>query len=92
MANVTVGTSSPVPVVVPGDALLILQNLGPGNVYMDTASNVTTGTGIKLVVDAGYEFGHQIPWGSGVDFPSAGTTIYAIADQAGTDLRTVVMS
>ena len=75
MAKVTVGTAA---VALPVDVgeTPVIQNLGPGNLYLDTASGVTTGTGLQVPVDSVYEWTRDIT-----------KTLYAIADAAGTDVR-----
>ena len=64
-----------------GDSRLSLQNLGPGNLYVDTRSTVTasgsTG-GIKILPGGGYES----PMTGGM-----GGKFFVIADAANTDVR-----
>lgn len=61
--------------------ILMLQNLGPGALYFDFASNVTATTGLKLDVGGAFELPRV----------SAETKLYAVADQAATDLRYLVV-
>lgn len=61
----------------------VVQNLGPGKVYLDTVSTVTTANGLELEVGDVYEFPH--------DLSQAGGGVYAIADQANTDVRLMVV-
>lgn len=57
----------------------VIQNLGPGIVYLDTDPEVTVDSGIKLAVGTVYEF------------PTAGSLsiegIFIVADTADTDVR-----
>ncbi len=60
----------------------LIQNLGPGNVYLDTDGDVDADSGFKIVPGAVYEF------------PSAGASsvgIFLIADVEDTDVRIVGM-
>lgn len=78
--QLNVGTT---PVQIPGNRTRpVIQNLGPGNVYVDTDGEVTSADGLKLVPNSIYEF------------PTSGGNsdgIWLVADQAGTDVRVVVM-
>lgn len=66
---------------IPGDrSRPLIQNLGPGNVYVDTDGEVTAEEGFKLVPNATYEF--PTPGGNS-------TGIWIIADAADTDVRVV---
>jgi hypothetical protein len=80
MAKVTVGTT---PVALPVDRgeTPIIQNLGPGVVYLDTRSNVSTGTGLQVAVNSAYE------WPTDVT-----SAVYAVADVADTDVRIMVVN
>lgn len=57
----------------------VIQNLGPGDVYIDTEGSVTASSGLKLPVGSVYEF------------PTAGTLddIWIVASEAGTDVRVI---
>lgn len=79
MAKVTVGTA---PVQLPVDVgeTPVIQNLGPGVLYLDTRSNVAAGTGLKIPVDSAYEWPKDLT-----------KTVYAIADAANTDVRVLVV-
>lgn len=77
--NISVGvTASAIPVR-QGDRPVI-QNLGPGDLYIDTDPNVTTGNGVKIVVDGSYEFSED-----------PRKTVYAVASLAATDVRVMVV-
>lgn len=78
MANIVVGTAA-VAVPYAGDNILVIQNLGPGALYVDAAATVTSTTGLKLAVNAVYEFPRQLNKGSG--------EVWVIADAASTDVR-----
>lgn len=73
-----VGTT---PVVIPGNrSRPVIQNLGPGTIYVDTDGDVSASDGLKLVPNAVYEF------------PAAGGNsagIYIVSDTADTDVRVV---
>lgn len=79
MAKVTVGTT---PVQLPVDVgeTPAIQNLGPGVVYLDTRSNVATGTGLQIPVNTTYEWPKDIT-----------KAVYAVADTANTDVRVLVV-
>lgn len=57
----------------------VIQNLGPGDVYLDTDGDVDADSGMKLAVGAVYEF------------PTSGATsdIWVVATQADTDVRVI---
>jgi hypothetical protein len=77
MSSVMVGLT---PEVLPiHDAIVVLQNLGPGSIYFDTESDVTTATGMKLVVDDAYE--------TPVSTVGVGGNLFLVADQDNTDVR-----
>lgn len=60
----------------------VLQNLGPGNVYIDTSGAVDADSGFRLMPGSVYEF------------PTSGANskgIWVMADSANTDLRIVSM-
>lgn len=82
MAQLTVGTTAVDVLAATGRGRPIIQNLGPGKLYFDSAPNVTTSTGIQLAVGASYEFASAI---------SLETGLSVIADQAATDVRVIVM-
>lgn len=60
--------------------VLILQNLGTGDIYFDFAAGVTATTGIKVAAGGGYEISNFGP----------GVRIFVIATAASTDLRYAV--
>ena len=57
----------------------VIQNLGPGNVYLDTDGDVDEDSGLKLVPNAVYEF------------PTVGSysNVWIVSDQADTDVRVI---
>ncbi len=60
----------------------LIQNLGPGNVYVDTDGDVDAASGFKMVPNSVYEF------------PTSGASsvgIWVVADAANTDVRVVGM-
>lgn len=61
----------------------VVQNLGPGNLYVDHDPAVTATTGFKLVPNSVYEWPHDLGQATGV--------IYAIADAVSTDVRILVV-
>lgn len=78
----SVGTAAVVLAVTPQQAPVI-QNLGPGNLYIDSNPGVTTNSGLKLAVGDTYEYPR--------DLAEAAGSVYAIADQAATDVRILVV-
>lgn len=75
MAKVTVDTTvSRLPVAI-GETPVI-QNLGPGVLYLDTSSSVSVTTGLRVPVDGAYEWPRDVA-----------TSVYAVASAAGTDVR-----
>ena len=78
MANITVGTSA-VQIAYDPERILVIQNLGTGNVYIDHDPSVTTSTGFKLAADAVYEYPRQLNLGEGA--------VWIIGDAADTDVR-----
>jgi hypothetical protein len=76
--QVTVGTTA-VKIPAPGRARPIIQNLGPGTIYLDTLKTVASSTGLVLSVGTIYEF------------PVSGghSDIWVISDAANTDVRVV---
>jgi hypothetical protein len=81
MAQVDVGTV-PVRLPVQGTTRPMIQNLGPGIVYMDRDEDVDATTGIKLEVGDVYEFP--------TDVSAGGSSVYLISDTADTDVRYMV--
>lgn len=59
---------------------VMIQNLGPGNVYLDAVDSVATDTGIKIGIGGGWEISN---W--------TGGSIYLVADLASTDVRVVAV-
>lgn len=78
--QILVGTTA-VPVAAGGRQRPVIQNLGPGNVYLDTQGSVTPSSGLKIPVGFTYEF------------PTSGSldSIFIIADQASTDVRIIAI-
>ena len=79
MAKITVGMS-PIALPVTRGETPIIQNLGPGILYLDTRSDVTASTGLLVDVHSAYE------WPSDVT-----RAVYAVADAEGTDVRVMVV-
>lgn len=81
MAKITVGTEA---VRLPsyGPATPIIQNLGPGTVYIGDTEDVTADDGFELAVDAHIKLS--------VGSSSAGP-IWLISDAADTDVRVVTL-
>ncbi len=73
-----VGTSAQ-KVVAGGRQRPVIQNLGPGVIYLDTGGTVTVSTGLRIPVGAVYEF------------PTSGSEddIWIIATEADTDVRVI---
>lgn len=80
MPAYTVGTSA-VQVNPEAVAIPVIQNLGPGIVYIGRTSGVTTSNGMQIPVGAVYEW--PVAIGAGGSSPD----VYAIADTAGTNVR-----
>ena len=57
----------------------VVQNLGPGVLYMDVGSDVSQSTGIQIPVNQAYEFVKRIGLASG--------SLYLVATQSNTDVR-----
>jgi hypothetical protein len=78
MAALTVGVTA---VMLPVDGQLQpwVQNLGPGIVYLDNTSTVTTTTGLKLIVGAIFNFTESIQ--------EHGGAAYLISDTPATNVR-----
>lgn len=62
------------PQKVPFSGAVVIQNLGPSNLWMDTNPSVTAATGMKLPVNACYEFPREINLGPGAIWLIADTT------------------
>lgn len=54
----------------------IIQNLGPGDLYLDFSSAVAIGSGVKLIPNERLEFGGRLA-----------QALYVVASQAATDVR-----
>jgi hypothetical protein len=80
--KVTVGTTA-MKLPVNGSATPVLQNLGPGVLYLDNSPAVDTSTGFQLPAGAVYEFPRDLGAGGGA--------IYVVASAANTDLRVLVV-
>lgn len=80
--QITVGTAA-TRLVIPGSNAPVIQNLGPGNLYVDHDSTVTTATGLKLAVGDVYEFPRDLNQGTG--------ECWLVADAANTDVRYLVV-
>lgn len=83
MAAITVGTGTPVAVDLSNLLHPVIQNLGPGVVYLDATADVTANTGVKIDVNVAYEFLRTF---------NQGGKIYLIASQANTSVRTLAVS
>lgn len=82
MAKLTVGVT-PVEVPRSGPGRPVIQNLGPGTVYLDTDNDgVTTGDGLRLEPGDAFEFTHAASYETGV---------WLVSDTADTDVRVIVM-
>jgi len=85
--NVSVGTAeTPIATTESVDSfaagqVVIVQNLGPGTVYLGTSQGVTAVNGLELVPDAVYEFPRT----------ANEVTFYAVSTQAATDVRVVLI-
>jgi len=55
MASMSVGSEDAVQIDVAGRQRLMIQNLGPGDLYLDETPEVTTETGVKIPPNCGYE-------------------------------------
>lgn len=76
--QVIVGTSAQA-VVAQGRTRLVIQNLGPGDVFLDTEGTVTPTAGLKIPVNATYEF----------PTASADDNVWLVASAANTDVRVI---
>lgn len=74
-------TTTAAPVAVPGSATPLIQNLGPDPVFLGP-QGVTTGNGLKLAVDAAYEFPGDLGRGPG--------KLYAVSTGS-SDLRILIV-
>lgn len=63
--KLTVGTT---PVRLPVEGAPVLQNLGPGVLYMDSVPDVDVNTGIRVPVNQAYEFVKKLDLTSGALF------------------------
>ncbi len=79
--QMTVGTSA-VRLNAPASSTPIVQNLGPGSIFIGD-STVTVATGIKLGPGDVYEFLRDLSQSFG--------SLYLVADAAGTDVRYLVV-
>lgn len=79
MAKATVGLAA---VALPVDVgeTPVIQNLGPGVLYLDTRPNVTPATGLQVPVNSAYEFPNDVT-----------RQVYAVATMAGTDVRIMIV-
>lgn len=77
--QVIVGTT---PVELPeyGRGLPVIQNLGPGILYLEESNQVTTANGLRIAVGDTYEY--PLP---------ATDPIWLVSDTAGTDARVLVV-
>ena len=79
MSATSVGTA---PVRLPariGDRPVV-QNLGPGDIYVNTRADVTTSDGLKIPVDQAYEWPGDLA-----------ADLYAISTLDDTDVRVIVV-
>lgn len=79
MSNQTVGTTA-VALAVAAGKTPVVQNLGPGVIYLDFVSNVSASTGFEVAVDASFTFPRDLDG-----------TCYVISSQAATDVRILVV-
>jgi len=63
--KLTVGTT---PVRLPVHGAPVIQNLGPGVLYMDASETVDVNTGIRIPVGQAYEFTRTLEVSSGALF------------------------
>jgi hypothetical protein len=61
--------------------VVVLQNLGPGDIYVDFANTVTAANGFKISVNGAYEFPRT----------ANEQEIYVIASVADTDVRVLLV-
>lgn len=81
MAQVTVGTTAQL-LTLSGRGHIILQNLGPGNIFFDVDATAASTTGVQIPAGNLYEFLTD----------AADETQYSvIADAAGTDVRYMIV-
>jgi hypothetical protein len=75
--RILVGTTA---VKIPADrSRPVIQNLGPGDIYLDTDGDVDANSGLKLIPNAVYEF----------PTPGADSNIWVVASEADTDVRVI---
>ena len=84
MAALVVGTDQVVEYKVTGAVGPIVQNLGPGILYIGVSSHVTTATGLQIPVHAAYELPRAFDH-------SQERSIFLIATAAGTDVRVLAV-
>lgn len=79
MAKVTVGTTA---VELPVDVgeTPVIQNLGPGVLYLDVRPDVSSDTGLRVPVDTAYEWPNDIT-----------RSVYAVSDTLDADVRVLVV-
>lgn len=81
MAHLSLGTTA-VAIPAGGRGVYVIQNLGPGVVYLDVDADATTTAGIRIGVNELYEFPTIV----------ADESLYSlISDQVGTDVRYMVI-
>ncbi len=83
MAALTVGTDDAVEFEIRGAHSPIVQNLGPGVLYVGNSPQVTAATGLQIPVGGGFEFQREFD-------AAEERSLWLIASQAGTDVRTLV--
>ncbi len=76
--RVIVGATS-VPVSVTDRSFMLLQNLGPGIIYLDTDGDVTPDEGLQIRPGEVYEFAS----------PSSQSNVYIVSTLEGTDVRVI---
>jgi hypothetical protein len=80
--QLTVGTTpveldpTSLPDVRESGIIVIVQNLGPGNIFIDFIDEVTEDSGLKIGAEGAYEFPR-----------SSARSMWLVADQADTDVR-----
>lgn len=79
--NITVGTSA-IQISAVGRQKPILQNLGPGDLYLGENDEVTADNGLKLGAGAVFEFSSAISMDDG---------LWVIASEADTDVRYMLL-
>lgn len=81
--KITVGTT-PVSLAVDATSTPVIQNLGPGVLYLDNNAALTAATGLQLAVGDSFEFPGDLTYAGSVG-------IYMLASVAGTDVRVLVV-